>query len=674
MAYENYQTWKTTPISGKPYLSIVIPAYNESERIIPTIGAIASYVSDMGFEWELIVADDGSKDNTVKLLQDLGFVNLQVLIADKNGGKGSAVQRGMLAAKGDYVLFSDADNSTPIQEINKMLATIKNEGFDVVVGSRATDGASETNKSILRHILSNGLRMMVKYLLGINVRDTQCGFKLFTEKAAKHLFSTQTITGFSFDLEILYLASKFNYKVSEVPVTWMDAPGSKVDTRKEIQRFLKDIGRIRLNDLRRLYNKDDETTPVVEQTKTETPIKDMLSNVKSIAVVTAYPPSKSSLNEYAYHFIEALRRKPSIEEIFILTDELPDGEKYPSIKWKENSAKVTIIPCWKFDALGNTRRIQSVVNILKPDAVLFNIQFASFGGSRIPAALGLLAPTYIKRTLKIPTAVLLHNIMETVDLDQAGFSSNSLMTKITRFAGYLFTHAILQADLVAVTIPKYVEILRSKYQASNVFLAPHGAFYEVPKPTFETKSESKLQIMTFGKFGTYKRVEKLIEAFEILQKKYPDKLELIIAGTDNPNIEGYLQGIKESYAHVNNVCYTGYVAEDAVPSLFQNATVVVFPYTSTTGSSGVLHQAGSYGKAVVLPNLGDFAELIKEEGYSGEFFEPDNAVSLSQAIETLINDESKRIEQGKQNFMASNGISINDVVDWYILHYERLVA
>ena len=116
MPYENYAQWKIVPISEEPKLSIVIPAYNERERIVATIGAIASHVSDLGFPWEMFIADDGSKDDTVAIVEELGLVNLTVLKAPKNGGKGSAVQRGMLAARGKYVLFADADNSTPLKK------------------------------------------------------------------------------------------------------------------------------------------------------------------------------------------------------------------------------------------------------------------------------------------------------------------------------------------------------------------------------------------------------------------------------------------------------------------------------------------------------------------------------------------------------------------------------
>ncbi len=233
MTYENYQTWKTTPLDEKPYLSIIIPAYNEEIRIVPTIGAIAAFVSTLGFPWELIIADDGSTDTTTELVEELDFANLHLLKAEKNGGKGSAVQRGMLAAKGDYILFTDADNSTPIEEIQNLLAELTDKGFDIAVGSRAADGAEEAKRSFMRRVLSGGLRWIVKYIFRIGVRDTQCGFKLYSRDAALKLHSNQTVMGFAFDLEILYLASKHGYKIAEVPVDWIDAPGSKVDTRKE---------------------------------------------------------------------------------------------------------------------------------------------------------------------------------------------------------------------------------------------------------------------------------------------------------------------------------------------------------------------------------------------------------------------------------------------------------
>ncbi len=253
MSYQAYEHWKTTPLTSQPEISIVIPAYNEEERIVPTIGAIAAYMVELDTPWELIIADDGSTDSTVHLCEALGLVNMHVLVAEQNGGKGRAVQRGMLAAKGNYLLFSDADNSTPIQEISRLLEKIKNDGFDIAVGSRAAEGAEVENKSLSRQLFSNGLNTIVRNVFRIKVHDTQCGFKLYKRDVARRLHTAQTLMGFSFDLEILYLAYKLGYKVAEVPVQWFDAPGSKVDPIKEAQRFLRDLVKIKINDMQGDY-------------------------------------------------------------------------------------------------------------------------------------------------------------------------------------------------------------------------------------------------------------------------------------------------------------------------------------------------------------------------------------------------------------------------------------
>jgi len=392
-----------------------------------------------------------------------------------------------------------------------------------------------------------------------------------------------------------------------------------------------------------------------------------------IAIVSTYPSSKGSLNEYAFHFVHHLRMKPEVDEVIILADELPDGKRYvyESDLPEDKAAKLTIHPSWCFGANNNFLRIRKMVKQVKPDVVLFNLQFASFGEKRVSAALGLLAPM-LTRMAGFPTVVLLHNIMETVDLKKAGFGESNFMMRATEFFGEIFTRLLLRANWVAVTIPKYVEILEAKYKADNVFLAPHGAFQEMPRPEFKLPNGA-MQVMTFGKFGTYKKVELLIEAFKRLQDRMDQPLELVIAGSDNPNAKGYLERVREQYADVPNIRFTGYVPEEDVPGLFQDAAVVVFPYNSTTGSSGVLHQAGSYGNVAVLPNLGDFAELIQEEGYVAEFFDPDNVEQLANAIEHYLLDQKAREEDGLKNYFAACGLPMSSVIDWYLLHFEMLI-
>ncbi len=245
-----FERWQREPVDH-PVLSVVVPAYNERDRIVPTIGAIAAHVCD-GRPWELLVSDDGSSDDTVDRVHRLGLANVRVLSAEANTGKGDAVRRGMLAARGDRVLFADADQSTPIEELDRLMAAL-DEGFDVAVGSRAADGATEANRSAARRLVSATSRALIRRAMRLDLSDTQCGFKLFTRAAAQRLFAAQTIEGFSFDLEVLYLAARLGMEVAEVPVEWIDAPGSKVDTSREVVRFLRDLRVIRRNDAQGVY-------------------------------------------------------------------------------------------------------------------------------------------------------------------------------------------------------------------------------------------------------------------------------------------------------------------------------------------------------------------------------------------------------------------------------------
>jgi dolichyl-phosphate beta-glucosyltransferase len=253
MSYSEFERWRCSPADAVS-LAIVIPTFNEAERILPTLGAIAVSVAGLGLSWELIVSDDGSHDGTAALVEQLGWRNLRV-IRHANTGKGGAVRRGVQAARAPRVLFVDADNSTPIEELPRLLAKL-DAGYDVAVGSRSVAGAHVHHKHLLRRLLSGGRQLGTRLLSGVTVQDTQCGFKLFSERAVRELFSRQQMQGFSFDLELLYLAHKLGLSVAEVPVRWFDAPGSTVRSVRDSARFIRDIVAVRRLDQRGRYNRD----------------------------------------------------------------------------------------------------------------------------------------------------------------------------------------------------------------------------------------------------------------------------------------------------------------------------------------------------------------------------------------------------------------------------------
>lgn len=167
-----------------------------------------------------------------------------------------------------------------------------------------------------------------------------------------------------------------------------------------------------------------------------------------------------------------------------------------------------------------------------------------------------------------------------------------------------------------------------------------------------------------------KKIEILIDAIIEIRKVNQEPIEVVIAGTDSPNTPGYLQSVKKKYAHVEGITFTGYVEENDVERIFTESAIVAFPYTSTTGSSGVLHQAGSYGKAVVMPDLGDLTLLVKDEGYKGEFFNPTSSSSLAKAISTILDDDTYRRRIAKTNFEAASALSMDKIVGMYLNEFN----
>ena len=386
-----------------------------------------------------------------------------------------------------------------------------------------------------------------------------------------------------------------------------------------------------------------------------------------LGIITSFPPSKITLNEYAYHLTKNFVKNELIEELILFTDKTK-LEKTLDFPFSE---KITIIECWSFNSFNNLFSISSAVKCNKPDQLLFNLQFMKFGDKKIPAALGLLLPIYL-RLFGFKTTVLIHNILETVDLNEAGFAKNKISEFAYNCIGNILTRIILSANIVAVTIPKYKRILEDKFNASNIVVIPHGTF-EIPNiPSYKIPLGAK-KIMAFGKFGTYKKVEILIEAVKRVRERTGEALEIVVAGTNNPNTPNYLQSVKKKYKNLKLLTFTGYVEEEKVAELFNDTSVVVFPYTSTTGSSGVLHQAGSYGKAVVLPNIGDLKELIQEEAYNGEFFNVNDIESLAVAIQKIVVNDLYRIELGKINYEAATTFPMSKICNLYINAFKTAV-
>jgi len=226
--------------------SLIVPTYNEEGRMETPVQGVAEYLRRRFSKWEAIYVDDGSKDSTYDKLLQLRAMHseFRVLHYEKNRGKGFAVRKGLEAARGNLILFSDADFSTPIQELETLMKQMSN-GFDIVIGSRGLpDSKVDVHQPWFRETIGKSGNLLVRASLPIDFTDTQCGFKLFTKKAAQFLLPRLTIEGFAFDIEILAVAQFHGLRIAEVPVVWRDIPKSKVRLRHSFE-VLRDLFTIR---------------------------------------------------------------------------------------------------------------------------------------------------------------------------------------------------------------------------------------------------------------------------------------------------------------------------------------------------------------------------------------------------------------------------------------------
>lgn len=238
-----------------PFLSLIFPAYNEERRLPETLKQVFDFTDEQPYTVEVIVVENGSTDKTLQIAQEfsLHHANLQVL-QNAERGKGRAVRQGILAAHGEYRFMCDVDLSMPLDEINRFLPPALKD-CDIAIASREASGAVRYDEPYYRHFVGRIYNGLIRFLALPGLQDTQCGFKCFSRKAAEDLFPLQTLTGWSFDVEILYIAQSLGYRVMEIPVRWYFNPHSKISVVRDSFKMGLDLLTIRLNSLRGVYSR-----------------------------------------------------------------------------------------------------------------------------------------------------------------------------------------------------------------------------------------------------------------------------------------------------------------------------------------------------------------------------------------------------------------------------------
>lgn len=375
-----------------------------------------------------------------------------------------------------------------------------------------------------------------------------------------------------------------------------------------------------------------------------------------ICLVTSFPPSHGGLSEYGLHIARELQSNPFVS-LTILADIIPSPA--------DELAGFSVVRCWSPDRPAETMRLLKEIRKIDPEVVWFNLLFSTFGTKPLNAFAGLMLPVLTRLSGRY-THVTLHHLMDTVDLKDLGVRFPSAY----RLAGAVATRMLLLANSISVLMPRYREILLDRYGSDNVHLRAHGILTRRPQyPDFSRRGRPIHRILAFGKWGTYKRLELMIEAFDLIAAQLPNA-RLVIAGADHPQTPGYIEAIRNEHAASPRIEFTGYIEEDRLAEVFQSSSVAVMPYSSSTGCSGVAHLASAYGVPIVCADLEDFQQMAYAEDLAIEFYRPGDAQSLADCLIHLLQRPERLQAMAEQNFSAALRMTMPNVVQKYLRHFE----
>ena len=401
-----------------------------------------------------------------------------------------------------------------------------------------------------------------------------------------------------------------------------------------------------------------------------------------ICLVAAFPPSIRQLNEYSYYIAKEIQRHKEVE-LIVLADVLEDYKFATDAQGNpvdtEQATKlpgVTVIRCWKFGSMTTPLRLLNTIRQIKPDVVWFNLVFSSFGTPDTPLAAfaGLSVPA-LTRAAGYYTHITLHHIIEHVDFASAGVRQERLYRLGTDAA----TWTLLKANSVSVLLSDYRRTLRKKYSAENVLVGTHGTFAAIPSPPDMTRRNNpEIRILAFGHWGTYKRLETLMEAFPAVLEKMPNA-RLLVAGGNHPAAAGYWESIRDAQPTHLPIDFLGYIPQKDVPLLFRTSSVMVMPYDSSTGSSGPAHQACEYGVPIVCADIADFRCMATDDDMAILFYEIGNVSDLAEKLVTLLQSEDLQRQMSDHNYEAGVQMTMATVarsyLRWFELHkFKREIA
>ncbi len=373
-----------------------------------------------------------------------------------------------------------------------------------------------------------------------------------------------------------------------------------------------------------------------------------------LVIVSPFPPAITGIGQYGYHVTRTIANTGSFSRITVLAGANEDQNNRPN-----HLGNAQIEYCWQPGQLKARHAILSNIKQLNPDIVWFNLGASIFGKSPLSNLSGMFTPMLVRR-MGFPTVVTLHELIAVADL-RALNAPGGILAPL--FAD-LFTKVATQVDVVCLTMRHYAEWLSAR--GVDCVHIPIGAYHE-PELLAEPTTQ---EFLFFTTLAPFKGLEILLAAFENLRTEFP-QVQLTIAGAEHARFPNYAHDLKARFNGTHNIHWLGKVAEEDVMELFRQAKIVILPYTASTGSSSVLYQAATWGRAVVASDLGENLKLARENDLQLQFFESGNVKSLQNSIRTLLNSTNLRNEQAKHNFISIQRVRPDSTGQHYMEAFER---
>lgn len=614
--------------------SVVLPLYGEYP---PLWMELIERILSAGWDEIVLCVDDPDEATERALARYADEPRIAVSRSDDRRGKGGAIVDGFEATTGEVVGFVDADGAVTVEELECVFGLVASGDADVCIGSRGYSGRRRTRQSWLRRAFAFGYGVLARRATGVPVYDFQCGVKACSREAWEAVVDDVGEHGFAFDTELIALLHHAGFQIREVSIDWTDSGDSSVSVLRDVPRMFASLRRIR-------------------RTVAGEVSGGLAAGRQRVALLSAYPPGKGHLAEYGEALADSLGPRDEVD----LTVLAQRSDFAPSV---EHRGDYVVRRLWARDSLSGTFALLRELLSGDYDVVHFNVHMTYFGTKNRYRFFGLALPPLLSRLSDARVVATLHDFLEVVEDEVIEEEVGWIQALGAVFA----TQVLLRCDATTVTAEEYLDIVESRYKAREVHHVPHGTF-ETANPTTPT-FEPPLRVLVFGHLGPSKDVETVVEAIELVQAGVPDA-ELWIAGDSHPGYPGYREGLEKQFATTPGVRFTGYVEDYELDAIWNDSTLLVMPYRTCTGVSGVYQLAKSYGVPVVAFDVDGIRTSTVDTGGGAAFVQPGDAKALAAEMSGLWHDRERLSALARRNAEASAEWTISDTADRLLDIYE----